>query len=141
MAESDLVSVVSVVTVFECELLDEDAAAIAAMATIATMTKRISTKVVSLIGSPMKFVVLVTTLVTVFVVVVMVEFAALTFPIPCMNARKIIVVMLVVNAKFFFNMLSHLLILLKYLGLQVLDPAQNELEGVGSKKYEKIDRI
>ena len=128
-----MVSVVSVVTVFECELLDEDAAAIAARATIATMTRSISAKVVSLIGSPMKFVVFVT-VVTVFVVVVTVAFAALTFPIPCMNARKIIVVMLVVNAKFFFNMLSHLLILLKYLGLQFLNLPQNKLEGVGTKK-------
>ena len=135
-----MVSVVSVVTVFECELLDEDAAAIAARATIATMTRRISAKVVSLIGSPMKLVIFVT-VVTVFVVVVMVAFAALTFPIPCMNARKIIVVMLVMSAKFFFKVLSHLSFVLKYLGLRFLDPAQNELEGVGSKKYEKIDRI
>jgi len=128
-----LVSVVSVVTVFECELLDEDAAAIAARATIATMTRRISAKVVSLIGSPMKLVIFVT-VVTVFVVVVMVAFAALTFPIPCMNARKIIVVMLVMSAKFFFKVLSHLSFVLKYLGLRFLDPAQNELEGVGAKQ-------
>lgn len=85
------------VTASECELLDDDLAAMA-----------------ELIGSPMKFVIFVVTFVTAFVVVVMEALASLTFPIPRMNSSKVIVAMFVVIAKFHFKISSYPSILVKY---------------------------
>ncbi len=85
------------VTASECELFDDDVASI-----------------VELIGSPMISVIFAVTFVTVFVVVIMLAFAALSFPIPRMNARNATVAMFVVIAKFLFKTSSHPSILPKY---------------------------